>query len=386
MNRPVVLIVSGVAGLIVLALAFRQCGRSDSGGLAATREPAEQVSRLANMERPGWVARSDTEGSGDGSQSSESGGRRAEGAGGAVRGGQGSEPADAGGRQGAATVVQRRQSRGAVTAGSGRNYASSDAIEVPGAVAVQPAPFEGALSPSGGRRQGTEQRVVESAGGTDKSTEGDNNGVLLEVSFDKTTQPEKGDVSPTVEQGVTLDEHGAKFSADAQFVIPNAGNIKGEAGTISFSLEPDWAGSDPSIRSLLQLRGANSFENRLQIFKDGPFMRFLFTPDSGLESGVSYAISSWQPGEQHQITTTWGVSPSGEPLAALYIDGQLIRQQTYDGELVVQPGTPLYIGSDYQGGAPGAEGSISSLKVFDHPLSSDEIAAQASGQDTGQSN
>ncbi len=72
------------------------------------------------------------------------------------------------------------------------------------------------------------------------------------------------------------------------------------------------------------------------------------------------------------------MTDSGQPMASLYIDGHLAGQQTYQGQLVVQPNLPLFIGSDYQGGAPGATGSISSLTIYDHALTGQEVATTAS--------
>ena len=341
------------------------------------RAHIEQMNRLSTGDRPGWIAHSDTDTAAhEGGSAGGTRGTSARGASGEreMYADSGAGPAGQG-----ATVVMGSEGRGShVGSGSGSGAADSGSLRAGGNVPVAGgAPFQGALSGSGASQPERQQRMMQNLlnqPASDAPKDPANpDGLLLQMSFDKSTQPDKGEGSPMVEQGVTLDESGAKFATNAQFAIPNAGNINGESGSISFNVTPDWAGSDSNLASLLQLRG-DTWENRLQIFKDGPYMRFLFTPDSGVESGAGTNISNWQPGDQHTITATWGMTDSGEPMASLYIDGHLAGQQTYQGRLVVQPNLPLFIGSDYQGGAPGAGGSISSLMIYDHALTGQDVA------------
>ena len=376
MDRPWTAIVGGACGLLVLGLTVKHFRSSDSSNEFAegTHAQVEQLARRAGGDRPGWIAHSDAEGPahpGDEASASVTQGASARGS-----HGQGGTQGDVGGSRpeaGGATVLSGGEGRRSyVGSGSGAQSGDPGAVRAGGSLqASGGAPFQGALSGSAGQQDDREQRMLRNllnqpaAPGAAKDPQASEDGLLLQMSFDKSTQPEKGDAAPLVEQGVTLDESGARFATNAQFAIPNAGNINGEAGTISFNVSPDWAGSDANLASLLQLRG-DTWENRLQIFKDGPYMRFLFTPDSGTESGAGTNIANWQPGEQHQITTTWGMTDSGEQMASLYIDGHLAGQQTYQGQLHIQPNTPLFIGSDYAGQGPGAGGSIGSLKIYDH--------------------
>jgi hypothetical protein len=233
----------------------------------------------------------------------------------------------------------------------------------------------------------TEDRLIQSGGEepgegqeTSKDEQTGEDGLLLQLSFDKTTQPDKGSATPSVEEGVTLtSDEGAYFSRDAQFVIPNAGNLKGEAGTISFWIEPDWNGDDPENAALVQMRTA-AWANRLQIFKDGRFLRFLLTPDSGTESGVGVDISGWPRGEAQHITTTWTEAQTGQGILSMFINGRLVGQAPFDGQFQIPPGMDLRVGSDHLNQMPGARGVISEFKAFDHPLEQDRVAVLASGR------
>ena len=179
-----------------------------------------------------------------------------------------------------------------------------------------------------------------------------------------------------VADGVSLQPDGMTFSTNAQYAIPDAGHISGDAGTISFSIQPQWDGSDGSNASLVQLSTPNVWENRIEIGKSGDILRFMFFPDSGVESGVGAQISNWQAGDWHQVTTTWGPDANGVNMLALYVDGNLIGSQPYDGQLQVPSGQPLYIGSNYTGGTA-ANGAISNFQVYNRALAPSEIATGA---------
>jgi len=193
-------------------------------------------------------------------------------------------------------------------------------------------------------------------------------GPALVLSFDKSARPDAGDSAPIVEDGVSFEADGAHFAADAQFALPSDGNVDGAAGTISFWILPDWAGDDPGDASIVQLRDRHIWENRLQIFKNGPFMRFLFTDNSGIESGVGTNIRHWKRGEWHMVTATWG-----DGVTSLYIDGELVGDRTYDGELELNPGMPLYIGSNFPGDGPGARAALSNFQIFTRALTPDDV-------------
>ncbi|MFN8626407.1 MAG: LamG domain-containing protein [Candidatus Binatia bacterium] len=191
---------------------------------------------------------------------------------------------------------------------------------------------------------------------------------MLSISFDQSTVPEKGD-GPVVEHDIAFDGQGATFSTDSQFAIPDAANLTGDAGTISFCVTPQWGGDEPIDASLVNLRTPNQFNNRLQIAKNGQYLRFLTADNTGHEAGAGVNISSWQPGQGHLVTATWG-----EALTSLYVDGKLVGSQTYEGQIEITPGTPMYIGSDIPGGSAGAQGSLAKFQVYNRALPLEEVS------------
>jgi hypothetical protein len=149
-------------------------------------------------------------------------------------------------------------------------------------------------------------------------------------------------------------EDGIKFTNGSKMTFAQAGGASGEAGTISMEIQPDWAGGAQTDNSLVQIRDPSSFGNRLQLVKNGRFLRFILADNLGQEADISVDIRDWQPGEARKITATWG-----DGKTSLFIDGQLAGQNTYQGAFDIAPSTPLYLGSDYAGSDySGANGVI----------------------------
>lgn len=228
----------------------------------------------------------------------------------------------------------------------------------------------GSARPQGGQAEGAtpDTHSQPPASGSDPSkSDNPEDGLVLSIPFDNSTLPDKGE-PPVTEEGVAFDGHGATFSTDSQLAIPDTGNLGDAAtGTISFCLRPQWSGDQPTDASLVNLR-TGAFANRVQIAKNGQYLRFLLADNTGHESGAGVSIYNWEPGETHLVTATWGQASS-----SLYVDGQLVGSQSYQGEIQIPPGTPMYIGSDIPGGNPGAGGTLSDFLVYNRPLSQDEI-------------
>ena len=269
----------------------------------------------------------------------------------------------------------RRAGAGRGGAASGRQAgAKTDgSINVPASVAGAPLP--GAQNLRGHLGQGDQtdrltqdtRNQTPGAGASDTTVNSDAQGPVLSIPFENSSSPETGE-APIAEEGVAFDGSGATFSTDAQLAIPDAGNLgQAEQGTISFCLQPQWSGNEQTDASLVNLH-TNTFENRLHIAKNGQYLRLLLADNTGHESGASLTISGWQPGERHLVTATWG-----QALASLYVDGQLVGANTYQGELQIPPGTPMYIGSDVPGGNPGARGSLSNFQVYNRVLPPEEV-------------
>jgi len=151
-------------------------------------------------------------------------------------------------------------------------------------------------------------------------------------------------------------------------------SIADNTGTISFCLQQQWSGGAGNLSLISTSPGA---ANSLSVAKDGQYLRFALADSTGLASTAAADINAWQPGQRHLVTTTWG---SGQTL--LYVDGKLVDQQAYQGQLQGQlqlsPDSPLHIGSA-AGDVAGAGGSLSQLQIQDRVMSESDIADLTSG-------
>jgi concanavalin A-like lectin/glucanase superfamily protein len=143
---------------------------------------------------------------------------------------------------------------------------------------------------------------------------------------------------------------GIKVGDTADIKFPN--NVSPDAATISFKIQPDWSGSDQTDNALLELRGEHDWSNRIELVKNGDFLRFIVTPNSGQESDISVRITDWQAGDQHDVQASYG-----DGKTSLYIDGRLAGSNQYTGQLQFADNIPLHFGSDYPGSNYGGANS-----------------------------
>jgi len=182
-----------------------------------------------------------------------------------------------------------------------------------------------------------------------------------------------GAAVPLVDENVVYDvDDGAYFPPDARFAYADSGSVQNNAGTIAFWVKPNWTADDPRTASLIQFRTDN-WSNRLQIFKNGIYLRYLFTDNTGTETNVSVNMEQpanppWEPGVWHHIAVTWGDS-----IITMYADGRIAGQGTYFGALDVPSGTELYVGSDRPGGTSGADATLSRFVVADRVMDGGEV-------------
>lgn len=402
MERSWIYAVVGGAALFVVVLGIKHFSGSDAEEPSVSHpQVAAALPERVRSQGGGWIARPG-ESDEPGATTSTHGSSSAHGAAVGTGGVHGSEATGSGSseRRGASVFVDSGRGGGVGSGASGGTSfrpgtsggSGGDALQVGSAVPAAEVPFEGArpiTGSLGGRMaQGAPHDTVQQV--TDKPVDNskpapDDGGPVLSLPFDKTTQPERGD-SAVFEQGVTFDSgDGAVFSTDSQFVVPNGGNLKGEAGSLSMWVQPEWAGGDDTNASLAQLRNQNQWEDRLQIFKNGVYLRFLMAGDPGdgspaLESNIGQNISDWAPGDWHHLAATWGQNDAGQLTQSFYVDGRMVGQVPVQGQFNVHPGTPLYIGSDLPQGIPGANGAISQVQAYGRPLDASEIANLAASR------
>ena len=157
-------------------------------------------------------------------------------------------------------------------------------------------------------------------------------------------------------------DEGIKFTEDSELRFPDAGNANGEAGRITFEIEPEWDGSDATNNSLVQIRSEHQFNNRLELVKNGKYLRFILADNTGREADISVDITHWHQGDPHLLDLSWG-----EARTSLFIDGQLAGTNTYSGSFDIAPGTPMFLGSDHVGSNyVGANSTIRDFTLFNN--------------------
>lgn len=138
------------------------------------------------------------------------------------------------------------------------------------------------------------------------------------------------------------DGDGIKINDKSDVQFPN--NVSPEAATFSFKIQPEWSGGDQSDNALLQLRGQHEWSNRIELVKNGEFLRFILTDNTGREADISHRITDWVAGEEHDVQATYG-----DGVTSLIVDGRVVGNNKYTGELMFQQGIPLQVGGDWPG-------------------------------------
>ncbi len=372
------MIVAGAFGLFGLILVTRHFRSADDAGPGALQARVETLGSTPRAQHGGWLASEDEHGARSANPSKKDQN---------AIGGPDALDLEGGSATGSGSARTRYAGDPGTRASGGSGFGSghSDSLATAPDVNVPAAPVSGAGGglPSHDMRKQTESQgsgPQELAKKSDQpSTTGaeDPNAPALSVSFDKTTQPETADTVPAIDQNVQCggSGEGCTFNTDSKFAIPDAGNLSGDTGSISFCLQPQWGGGDMTNAGLMNLQTPNMWENHLKIFKNGEYFRFSIWPNSGVESGVSAKINNWQPGQWHPVTVTFGPDPTtGVNTASMYLDGTLIGQQPYDGPINIPQQQPLYIGSDLPGGEPTAGGSLMNFQAYNRILQPDEAA------------
>jgi Concanavalin A-like lectin/glucanases superfamily len=377
--------VASVSGLFVAGTVARHLTRSSTPSAAVSANRVAAAVDAATATRGGFNARPDLGAPGAPPGSEGSGGGGLAGAGRAIAGGRTAAGAPAESDRGAATVIGSGGT-GAGGHGFGRlpgvHYTANGGIQVQSTAPEAALPFDNLHPQSGGNPayanhlQQAANQLPPGSNAQSPDAPTDPNAPVLKLSFDGTTQPDAGP-APEVDKNITFDNgNGATFSTNSQLALPDLGGLDPQQGTIAMQIQPDWNGSDPGNASLIQAHSDNIWENRLQIFKNNQYLRFMITPDSGVEAGVGIDISNWQQGQQHAIAMSYGQDPvSGANTLSVYVDGQLAGTTNYDGNFNPPPNTPLFVGSDYTNGEPGANAVISNLQAYKSVLSAGRISS-----------
>jgi hypothetical protein len=191
------------------------------------------------------------------------------------------------------------------------------------------------------------------------ATEKNENGEDVALKIDK---PEDISKNGGVDQNVQDNGDGIKIGEDGKITFPN--NVSPEAATFSFKIQPDWAGADATDNALVELRGENQWSNRIELVKNGEFLRFILTDNTGKETDISTRITDWQAGDPHDIRASYGNCNNGSCQTSLYVDGRLAGTNSYQGQLDFASSTPLFVGGDHRGSNyAGANATISGFTI-----------------------
>ena len=280
------------------------------------------------------------------------GGSHGETGGGGSTGRAGSASAFGGGARAGGSVGTSGSAAGSHAGGSGATVA-----DIAGGARIAPkAERQANLVESLGSRPPTKsdlEKPVPSDNGDD---------VALKVNTTKDISEQDGQAVGEVKDADDGDE-GVKVEDNTRVEFPNAGNASKE-GSISFTIKPDWAGADATDNALVQIRQEHEWNNRLEIVKNGEFLRFILTDNTGKEADISARITDWQPNEEKAIEFSWG---NGRTEAT--VDNQVVGRNEYPGELQFQPNTPMFFGADHPGSTYGsARATIGNFTVGKSPL------------------
>lgn len=285
-----------------------------------------------------------------------SGGRS--GAGGVRGGGAGGSSGRGGGSAGTVYGAGGAGGGSVGTSGSSRSGSGGSGAAIGDAL--------GRAAPATGRRAD----LVESLGSR-PPTQSDLEGPVRELQDGDVALQVNSQTDIADQQGRDLDVkdsqdggEGVEISERGRIEFPNAGNASGDGGTISFKITPEWSGSDQTDNALVQIRQEHEWNNRLELVKNGEFIRFIVTADDGREADISARITNWQSLEEHEIRASWG-----EGKTTLYIDGQVVGQNQYQGSLRFREGTPMFLGADWRGSNyNGATGKIANFTLSTTPM------------------
>jgi hypothetical protein len=184
--------------------------------------------------------------------------------------------------------------------------------------------------------------------------------VALKVNTTKDITDQDGSATGKVQDAQDGDQ-GVKIEPNSRVEFPNAAS---KEGSISFTIKPDWSGADPTDNALVQIRQEHEWNNRLEIVKNGEFLRFILTDNTGKEADISTRITDWQPGEEKAVEFSWG---NGRTEAT--VDNQVVGRNEYPGELQFDPNTPMIFGADHPGSTYGsAQATIGNFTVGKSPL------------------
>lgn len=214
---------------------------------------------------------------------------------------------------------------------------------------------------------------------------------LFHAPFDNsfTARTASGDIEPLGKQGAYKFEKGAFGNAlkvgapDSYLLYTTGSNLRGDEGTVSLWIQPEWTASDDKFHMLWSFIG----DGVLNLYKYGGGenkLIFLVTGHGQPRDQyviVSTSIAHWKAGEPHHLAATWTAG-----LLQLFVDGEKVGELS-DPKLLrpeVRPGDAILIGDFYhpnfgtQTGLSGkADTLIRDVRIYGKALTAAQIAELA---------
>jgi hypothetical protein len=340
------IIVIVVAAVGLFALHFKTPSKLDDEGMPLARAGRDRAARDgtdaddANGRSVG--ARMRDRAGGDSARGGTSAGSE--------RGGSDRDRHRSGGSRSAQTaIVGRGANRGDSSGtGGGRSGSGSNTM-----VALNNGPARGLEANEPRRSDLVQYLASQPATKPGQSSDPSKGDVALEVARPEDTDP------ALVKKGVAGDgsDDGLNFTKDSQLAFEGDPTTL-QSGTISGTITPNWSGDDEGNNSLFTWRAPNEWSNRMELVRNGRYLRFILADSVGHESDISVPIDSWTSGQAHDFQAVYG-----DHKTTLIIDGVPAGQNTYPGDFN-PPTAPMHVGSDNSGSSySGADGTLK-IKVM----------------------
>lgn len=113
-------------------------------------------------------------------------------------------------------------------------------------------------------------------------------------------------------------------------------------GRVELEIETDWGGDDENDRALFVAGTPGTFTNRVNLIRNGRFLRWIIAETSGREVDANVDTSAWQPG-LHTVTAAWGGGTMD-----IRVDG-IRAVQAEVGAVSIAAGAEVQIGAEFTG-------------------------------------
>ncbi len=108
----------------------------------------------------------------------------------------------------------------------------------------------------------------------------------------------------------------------ATIVLPTEGLFSPKQGTITFHVRPTWAGNDGRAHAFFHLGNGNA---HVTVFKtDSGLLRFVYKASPTQYVACDVDVTSWQPGQAHEIAAGWVENYAGQLFLQLHVDGRRV--------------------------------------------------------------